>query len=95
MAVGAGSDALSIPGTHMEEIQVEEEVKERLDLDEEKKLAELTKTAITSVQHKLKGSLPMSDASIASRARRVSGIAGEAASPGRSGPPVAWSHRPS
>ncbi|MGW2689273.1 hypothetical protein ACWC6I_39695 [Streptomyces sp. NPDC001414] len=56
-------DALSIPGTHMEEIQVEEEVKERLDLDKEKKLAELTKTAITSVQHKLKTGSEMSQAS--------------------------------
>ncbi|MFI8952543.1 hypothetical protein ACIGO6_39485 [Streptomyces sp. NPDC053750] len=67
-------DALSIPGTHMEEIQVEEEVKERLDLDKEKKLAELTKTAITSVQHKLKGSLPMSDASIAKHQAAVDAV---------------------
>lgn len=58
-------DALSIPGTHMEEIQVEEEVKERLDLDKQKKLAELTKTAISSVQHKLKTGSEMSEASIA------------------------------
>ncbi|MFD4612903.1 hypothetical protein ACFWOT_33515 [Streptomyces sp. NPDC058440] len=67
-------DALSIPGTHMEEIQVEEEVKERLDLDKEKKLAELTKTAVTSVQHKLKGSLPMSDASIAKHQAAVDAV---------------------
>ncbi|ODA69822.1 hypothetical protein [Streptomyces sp. AVP053U2] len=67
-------DALSIPGTHMEEIQVEEEVKERLDLDKEKKLAELTKSAITSVQHKLKGSLPMSDASIAKHQAAVDAV---------------------
>ncbi|MFD8732323.1 hypothetical protein [Streptomyces sp. NPDC059611] len=58
-------DALSIPGTHMEEIQVEEEVKGRLDLDKQKKLAELTKTAISSVQHKLKTGSEMSEASIA------------------------------
>lgn len=67
-------DALSIPGTHMEEIQVEEEVKERLDLDKEKKLAELTTAAITSVQHKLKKSLPMSDASIAKHQAAVDAV---------------------
>ncbi|MHC3392864.1 hypothetical protein ACLQ2E_25865 [Streptomyces lavendulocolor] len=67
-------DALSIPGTHMEEIQVEEEVKERLDLDKEKKLAELTKTAVSSVQHKLKTGSPMSDASIAKHQAAVDAV---------------------
>ncbi|MEU1154648.1 hypothetical protein ABZ369_16740 [Streptomyces sp. NPDC005918] len=67
-------DALSIPGTHMEEIQVEEEVKERLDLDKEKKLAELTKTAVSSVQHKLKDGLEMSDASIAKHQAAVDAV---------------------
>ncbi|MEV6583533.1 hypothetical protein AB0M92_35925 [Streptomyces sp. NPDC051582] len=67
-------DALSIPGTHMEEIQVEEEVKERLDLDKEKKLAELTKTAISSVQHKLKTGSEMSDASIAKHQAAVDAV---------------------
>jgi hypothetical protein len=67
-------DALSIPGTHMEEIQVEEEVKERLDLDKEKKLAELTKTAISSVQHKLKTGSEMSPASIAKHQAAVDAV---------------------
>lgn len=67
-------DALSIPGTHMEEIQVEEEVKERLDLDKEKKLAELTKTAVSSVQHKLKTGSEMSDASIAKHQAAVDAV---------------------
>ncbi|MFF6979473.1 hypothetical protein ACFZAV_17380 [Streptomyces sp. NPDC008343] len=67
-------DALSIPGTHMEEIQVEEEVKERLDLDKEKKLAELTKTAVSSVQHKLKTGSEMSDASIAKHQAAVEAV---------------------
>ncbi|MFD8887500.1 hypothetical protein ACFV0H_34180 [Streptomyces erythrochromogenes] len=67
-------DALSIPGTHMEEVQVEEEVKERLSLDKEKKLAELTKTAISSVQHKLKTGSEMSDASIAKHQAAVDAV---------------------
>ncbi|WP_331736294.1 hypothetical protein OG605_39485 (plasmid) [Streptomyces xanthophaeus] len=67
-------DALSIPGTHMEEVQVEEEVKERLDLDKEKKLAELTKTAVSSVQHKLKTGSEMSDASIAKHQAAVDAV---------------------
>ncbi|WP_159045397.1 hypothetical protein [Streptomyces sp. H036] len=67
-------DALSIPGTHMEEIQVEEEVKERLDLDKQKKLAELTKTAVSSVQHKLKTGSEMSDASIAKHQAAVDAV---------------------
>ncbi|MFI6689283.1 hypothetical protein [Streptomyces sp. NPDC050485] len=67
-------DALSIPGTHMEEVQVEEEVKERLDLDKEKKLAELTKTAVSSVQHKLKTGSDMSDASIAKHQAAVDAV---------------------
>ena len=67
-------DALSIPGTHMEEVQVEEEVKERLDLDKEKKLAELTKTAVSSVQHKLKSGSEMSDASIAKHQAAVDAV---------------------
>jgi hypothetical protein len=58
----------------MEEIQVEEEVKERLDLDKEKKLAELTKTAVSSVQHKLKTGSPMSDASIAKHQAAVDAV---------------------
>ncbi|MET7296871.1 hypothetical protein ABZS79_33050 [Streptomyces griseoloalbus] len=67
-------DALSIPGTHMEEIQVEEEVKERLNLDKEKKLAKLTKTAVSSVQHKLKTGSEMSDASIAKHQAAVDAV---------------------
>ncbi|MFJ7258534.1 hypothetical protein ACIQWV_40115 [Streptomyces sp. NPDC098085] len=67
-------DALSIPGTHMEEVQVEEDVKERLDLDKKKKLAELTKTAVSSVQHKLKTGSEMSDASIAKHQAAVDAV---------------------
>jgi hypothetical protein len=75
-------DALSIPGTHMEDIEVEEEVKDRLDLDKQKKLGELTKTAVTSVQHKLKGHLPMSEASIAKHQTAVDAVSAVLNDPG-------------
>ncbi|MEV7465227.1 hypothetical protein AB0O20_01775 [Streptomyces kronopolitis] len=67
-------DALSIPGTHMEEVEVEEEVKERLALDKDKKLGELTSKAVSSVQHKLKHDLPMSEASIAKHQAAVDAV---------------------
>lgn len=67
-------DALSIPGTHMEEVEVEEEVKERLGLDKDKKLGELTSTAVSSVQHKLKHDLPMSEQSIAKHQEAVDAV---------------------
>ncbi|MFD7900507.1 hypothetical protein [Streptomyces sp. NPDC059743] len=67
-------DALSIPGTHMEEVEVEEKVKGRLGLDKDKKLGELTSTAVSSVQHKLKHDLPMSDASIAKHQAAVDAV---------------------
>ncbi|WP_055531364.1 hypothetical protein [Streptomyces graminilatus] len=75
-------DALSIPGTHMEDVEVEEEVKERLDLDKQKKLGELTKTAVTSVQHKLKGHLPMSEASAAKHQAAVDAVSAVLNDPG-------------
>ena len=75
-------DALSIPGTHMEDIEVEEEVKERLDLDKQKKLGELTTTAVTSVQHKLKEHLPMSEASIAKHQAAVDAVSAVLNDPG-------------
>lgn len=77
-------DALSIPGTHMEEVQVEEEVKERLDLDKKKKLNELTKSAVSSVQHKLKNDLDMSDASIAKHQAAVDAVSAVLNDPGTS-----------
>ncbi|MEU6352154.1 hypothetical protein ABZ896_22940 [Streptomyces sp. NPDC047072] len=67
-------DALHIPGTHMEDVEVEEEVKARLSLDQDKKLGELTSTAVSSVQHKLKNQLPMSDASIAKHQAAVDAV---------------------
>ncbi|KUN57590.1 hypothetical protein [Streptomyces canus] len=57
-------EALSVSGTKMVDVEVEEEVKERLALDKEKQLGELVTKATTSVQHKLKDNLPMSEASI-------------------------------
>ncbi|MGW7199001.1 hypothetical protein [Streptomyces chryseus] len=75
-------DALSIPGTHMEEVQVEEEVKDRLDLDKQKKLSELTKSAVSSVQHKLKNDLEMSDASIAKHQAAVDAVSAVLNDPG-------------
>ncbi|WP_328372967.1 hypothetical protein OG800_49410 (plasmid) [Streptomyces sp. NBC_00445] len=77
-------DALSIPGTHMEDVEVEEEVKDRLQLDKDKKLDELTKTAIKSVQHKLKHDLPMSDASIAKHQTAVDAVSSVLTDPGAS-----------
>ncbi|MEU5959311.1 hypothetical protein [Streptomyces sp. NPDC047525] len=67
-------DSLSIPGTHMEEIEVEEEVKERLGLDKDQKLGELTSKAVSSVQHKLKNSLPVSEQSIAKHQAAVDAV---------------------
>jgi hypothetical protein len=67
-------DALSIPGMHMEEVEVEEEVTERLGLDKDKKLSEVTSKAVSSVQHKLKDSLPMSEASIAKHQAAVDAV---------------------
>ncbi|TGB15480.1 hypothetical protein [Streptomyces sp. MZ04] len=67
-------DALSIPGTHMAEVEVEEEVKERLTLDKDKKLGELTSTAVASVQHKLKNGLPASEQSIAKQQAAVDAV---------------------
>ncbi|MCX5216207.1 hypothetical protein OG689_44535 [Kitasatospora sp. NBC_00240] len=57
-------DALSVSGTKMIDIEVEEAVHERLELDKKAQLAELVTSATTSVQHKLKNSLPISEASI-------------------------------
>ncbi|WP_331731718.1 hypothetical protein [Streptomyces sp. NBC_00073] len=74
-------DALSIPGTHMEEVEVEEEVKERLALDKEKKLAEMTKTAVSSVQQKLKTGAEMSDASIAKHQAAVDAVSAVLSNP--------------
>ncbi|MFF4534024.1 hypothetical protein ACFY1P_32745 [Streptomyces sp. NPDC001407] len=83
-AEGKLLDALSIPGTHMEEVEVEEEVKDRLSLDKEKKLAELTKTAVSSVQHKLKNDLPVSEASISKHQNAVDAVSAVLNDPGTS-----------
>ncbi|MFE3559849.1 hypothetical protein ACFXKW_34080 [Streptomyces sp. NPDC059193] len=77
-------DALSIAGTHTEEIEVEEQFKGRLDLDKKMKLAELTTTAVTSVQHKLNHDLPMSEASIAKHAKAVDAVTAVLNDPGAS-----------
>ncbi|MGP3690777.1 hypothetical protein ACTVZO_39920 [Streptomyces sp. IBSNAI002] len=63
-AEGKLLDALSVSGTKMVDVQVEETTKERLALDKKEKLAELVTKATTSVQHKLKTGDAMSEASI-------------------------------
>ncbi|RLU82045.1 hypothetical protein CTZ27_31320 [Streptomyces griseocarneus] len=75
-------DALSIPGTHMEDVEVEQEVKERLALDKDKQLAELTKSAVSSVQHKLKNGIPISEASIAKHQAAVDAVSAVLNDPG-------------
>lgn len=75
-------DALSVSGTKMVNVQVEEQVKERLELDKKAQLAELVTAATTSVQHKLKGGEPMSEASIQKHQKALDAVNTVLASPG-------------
>ncbi|MFI6112687.1 hypothetical protein [Kitasatospora sp. NPDC051164] len=80
-AEGKLLDALSVSGTKMVDVQVEEETKERLALDKKAKLAELVTAATTSVQHKLKGGGPMSEASIQKHQKALDAVNAVLASP--------------
>jgi hypothetical protein len=77
-------DALTISGTKMIDVEVEEQVKERLDLDKDNQLAELVTAATTSVQHKLKTGSAMSEASIQKHQKALEAVQAVLGSPGLS-----------
>jgi hypothetical protein len=77
-------DALTISGTKMIDVEVEEQVKERLDLDKDNQLAELVTAATTSVQHKLKTGSAMSEASIQKHQKALEAVQAVLDSPGLS-----------
>ncbi|MCM2430902.1 hypothetical protein [Streptomyces sp. RKAG337] len=83
-AEGKLLDALSVSGTKMVDVQVEEESKERLELDKKAKLSELVTAATTSVQHKLKGGEPMSEASIQKHQKALDAVNAVLGTPGLS-----------
>lgn len=73
-AEGKLLDALTVGGTKMVDVEIEEKVNERLALDKNQQLGELVTAATTSVQHKLKGGLPMSEASIQKHQKALDAI---------------------
>jgi len=63
-AEGKLLEALSVPGSTMVDVVVDEQVTGPLQLDKDLMLAQAVKSATTSVQHKLQNGLPMSEQSI-------------------------------
>ncbi|MGW4894586.1 hypothetical protein ACWEQL_20270 [Kitasatospora sp. NPDC004240] len=83
-AEGKLLEALTVAGTKMVDVEVEEKVNERLPLDKNLQLAELVTAATTSVQHKLKSSSPMSEASIQKHQKALDAVQNVLNTPGLS-----------